>query len=49
MLNADVQCEEIICFYSDCLGTAKFAKMLQEKRIDPQVQKDIESLTMNDE
>jgi len=49
MLNADTECEEIICFYSDCLGTAKFVKMLQEKRCDPEVQKDIESLTRDDE
>jgi Fe-S-cluster containining protein len=49
MLNADTECEEIISFYSDCLGTAKFVKMLQEKRIDPQVQKDIENLTSQEE
>ncbi|MCX6677479.1 MAG: YkgJ family cysteine cluster protein [Methanothrix sp.] len=49
MLNADTECEEIICFYSDCLGTAKFVKMLQEKRCDPQVQKDIEDLTRHAE
>ena len=49
MLNADAECDEIICFYSDCLGTAKFVKMLQEKRIDPQVQKNIESLTKQEE
>lgn len=49
MLNADTECEEIICFYSDCLGTAKFVKMLQEKRCDPQVQKDIEDLIRNAE
>jgi len=49
MLNADTECEEIISFYSDCMGTAKFVKMLQEKRIDPQVQKDIENLTGQEE
>jgi Fe-S-cluster containining protein len=49
MLNADAECDEIICFYSDCLGTAKFVKMLQEKRCDPEVQKDMESLTRNAE
>jgi Fe-S-cluster containining protein len=42
MLNAD---GELICFYSDCLGTAKFVKMLLEMRSNPQVQKDMESLT----
>ena len=49
LLNADTECEEIICFYSDCLGTAKFVKMLQEKRCDPEVQEDIDGLTMNAE
>jgi uncharacterized protein len=49
MINADTEAEEIISFYSDCRGTAKFVKMLQEKRIDPQVQKDIESLTRQPE
>jgi Fe-S-cluster containining protein len=49
MLNADSDSEEIICFYSDCKGTAKFVKMLTEKRCDPQVQKDIESLTVQAE
>ncbi|MDD1751242.1 MAG: YkgJ family cysteine cluster protein [Methanothrix sp.] len=49
MLNADPQCREVICFYSDCLGTAKFVKMLQEKRIDPQVQRDIECLKKHTE
>jgi Fe-S-cluster containining protein len=45
MISADPETEEIISFYSDCLGTAKFVKMLQEKRIDPQVQKKIEILS----
>lgn len=49
MLNADPQCGEPICFYSDCLGTAKFVKMLQEKRIDPLVQRDVESLKKHTE
>ncbi|MDD2754044.1 MAG: YkgJ family cysteine cluster protein [Methanothrix sp.] len=49
MISADTQAEEIISFYSDCLGTAKFVKMLQEKRIDPQVLKNIESLTKQTE
>jgi hypothetical protein len=49
MLNAESEAEEIISFYSDCRGTAEFVKMLQEKRIDPQVQKDIESLTRQPE
>ncbi|MFZ3147975.1 MAG: YkgJ family cysteine cluster protein [Methanothrix sp.] len=48
MLNADTECEEILCFYSDCRGTAKFVKMLQEKRCDPKVQKDIKSLAGNE-
>jgi len=43
MLNADTECEDIICFYS------KFVEMLQEKICDPEVQKDIESLTRDDE
>ncbi len=49
MLNADTEAEEIISFYSDCRGTAHFVKMLQEKRIDSQVQKDIESLSRDAE
>lgn len=49
MINADTQSDEIISFYSDCRGTAEFVKMLQEKRIDPLVQKDIESLTRQTE
>jgi Fe-S-cluster containining protein len=49
LLNADVPCGEAICFYSDCLGTDQFVKMLQEKRCDPQVQRDIESLTKQTE
>lgn len=47
MLNADEQSEEILCFYSDCLGTAKFVKMLQEKRSNLQVQRDVEGLAGN--
>ncbi len=49
MLDLDTKGEELICFYSDCLGTAKFVKMLREKRGDPEVQKDIESLTRHEE
>jgi Fe-S-cluster containining protein len=49
MLDLDTKGEELICFYSDCLGTAKFVKMLREKRGDPEVQKDIESLTRPEE
>lgn len=49
MISADTETEEIISFYSDCLGTAKFVKMLQEKRIDPQVLKNVESLTKQTE
>jgi Fe-S-cluster containining protein len=49
MLDLDTKGEELICFYSDCLGTAKFVKMLREKRGDPEVQKDIESLTRQEE
>jgi Fe-S-cluster containining protein len=49
MISADTETEEIISFYSDCLGTAKFVKMLQEKRIDPQVLKNIEILTKQTE
>jgi Fe-S-cluster containining protein len=45
MISADTETEEIISFYSDCLGTAKFVKMLQEKRIDPLVLEKIESFT----
>jgi len=37
MLNADPQSDDAICFYSDCLGTAKFAKMIEEKKDDPEV------------
>jgi Fe-S-cluster containining protein len=44
MLNPDPECEEVICFYPDCLGTAKFADMLQEKSRDPEVKKDISRL-----
>jgi len=49
MINADTEAEEIISFYSDCRGTAKFVEMLREKRIDPQVQKDMESLARQTE
>ena len=49
MLDLDMEGEELICFYSDCLGTAKFVKMLREKRGDPEVQKEIESLTRQEE
>ncbi len=49
MINADTESEEIISFYTDCRGTAEFVKMLQEKRIDPLVQKEIESLTRQPE
>ncbi len=45
MISADTETEEIISFYSDCLGTAKFVKMLQEKRIDPLVLEKIENFT----
>jgi Fe-S-cluster containining protein len=41
MLNPDPECGDVICFYPDCLGTARFADMLREKRRDPEVQKDI--------
>jgi len=44
MLNSDPQADEAICFYSDCQGTHQFAKMIQEKRIDPKLQKDVEDL-----
>jgi Fe-S-cluster containining protein len=45
MLNADAEGEELICFYSDCRGTANLVKMLQKNRGNPQVQKDMDSLT----
>ncbi len=41
MLNPDPECGEVICFYPDCLGTAKFVGMLREKGCDPEVKKDI--------
>ena len=44
MLNSDPLADEAICFYSDCQGTHRFAKMIQEKRSDPRVQKDMEGL-----
>jgi Fe-S-cluster containining protein len=44
MLNADPLCDEPISFYSDCLGTAHFVRMIAEKRKSPQVQKDIDDL-----
>jgi Fe-S-cluster containining protein len=44
MLNPDPECEEVICFYPDCLGTAKFVQMLLEKGRDPEVKKVISRL-----
>jgi Fe-S-cluster containining protein len=44
MLNADPQADEAICFYSDCQGTHLFARMIQERRFDPKVQKDMAGL-----
>ena len=44
MLNPDPECEEVICFYPDCLGTAKFVDMLREKGRDPEVRKEISRL-----
>jgi Fe-S-cluster containining protein len=44
MLNPDPECGEVICFYPDCLGTAKFVQMLREKGCDPEVKKDIARL-----
>jgi Fe-S-cluster containining protein len=41
MLNPDPECGEVICFYPDCRGTARFADMLREKSRDPDVQKEI--------
>ena len=51
MLNSGIiKGEEIICFYSDCRERQNsFVKMLQEKRRDTEVQKDIESLTRQEE
>jgi uncharacterized protein len=44
MLNADPLADDAICFYSDCQGTHRFAKMIQEKRNDPRVQKNMDGL-----
>ena len=44
MLNPDPECGEVICFYPDCLGTAKFVQMLREKGRDPEVKKAISRL-----
>jgi len=41
MLNPDPECGEVICFYPDCRGTARFADMLREKSLDLDVQKEI--------
>jgi|WetSurMetagenome_2_1015567.scaffolds.fasta_scaffold01924_7 Fe-S-cluster containining protein len=40
---------EIISFYSDCRGTAKFVEMLREKRNDPLVREEVESLACEEE
>ena len=44
MLNPDPECKEVICFYPECLGTAKFVEMLREKSRDPGVKKEISRL-----
>ncbi len=44
MLNPDPECGELICFYPDCLGTARFVDMLKDMSRDPKVQKDITRL-----
>lgn len=49
MINDPVKSEEIISFYSDCRGTAKFVQILQEKKNDPLVKEKIESLTTDAE
>ncbi|HPS90937.1 MAG TPA: YkgJ family cysteine cluster protein [Methanothrix sp.] len=49
MINEPAGTGEIISFYSDCRGTANFVEMLQEKRSDPQVQEEIESLARDEE
>ncbi|VVB71976.1 Putative zinc- or iron-chelating domain protein [uncultured archaeon] len=49
MLNPDPECGDIICFYPDCLGTAKFVKMLLEKSCDTGVKKEVVSLEKNAE
>lgn len=45
MLNADVQSDDAICFYSDCLGTAGFAKMIEERKDDPDVHEAMKRLS----
>ncbi|MDD4652447.1 MAG: YkgJ family cysteine cluster protein [Methanothrix sp.] len=49
MISEPVKTGEIISFYSDCRGTAKFVEMIQEKRSDPRVLEEIESLAGDEE
>lgn len=49
MLSAEPEDDDAICFYSDCQGTASFARMILEKRGDPEVQGDIKALAEQDE
>jgi Fe-S-cluster containining protein len=44
LLNLDPECGDIICLYPDCLGTAKFVKMLREKSRDTAVKRDVKEL-----
>lgn len=49
MISEPVETGEIISFYSDCRGTAKFVEMLLEKKSDPRVLEEIESLAGDEE
>lgn len=44
LLNPDPECNEPICFYPDCVGTAEFMDMLRDHGRDPAVQKEIRRL-----
>lgn len=49
MLNADGKSDDAICFYSDCLGTANFAKMIEKSKNDPMILTAMKSLSENPE
>jgi len=49
MLLADMEGEEAISLYPDCLGTAAFVRMVLEKGRDLQVQRDVKELGGDEE
>lgn len=49
MLSAEPEDGNAICLYSDCLGTASFARMILERLGDIQVKKDMQILNEQEE